>query len=989
VSGAEDLLRRLPGYAPELSASGAGAARAVMRVFARYMELLHDGLADVPDRALLAYLDMMGVHLLPAQAARVPLVFSLIDGSPADVTIPERSQVAAAVVPAPPSLLDVGSADLATDPVVFATDQAVTLTRSRLASLYSIVPGSDAFADHTGDVAAGFTLFDGLQPTEHAIYLGHDHLFALAGEIAVILAFSLGDAVTATSRVAAGRDEGVRLQWEYLTDSGWLPFENPPEEDTTGGLRIDGEITLRRACGPDAKKETLEGHTTYWLRGRLITPLLPLESSRAIRLPVVNDIRASVSFGKNNLLPETAFTGSVPVDVTKPFLPFGPRPATHDTFYVASKEVFQRKRARVSLDLQFSTVGQAPTSPALALMWEYHDGSSWRLLFKADEGAATFTAAGTITFICPPDWGETRVNGVQSYWLRARITAGDYGHPAGMAVTTTGGVASVAPTADTLHPPIVSRLSLAYAYVTDPELLDHCLTHNDFVFADRTDACRWPDQTFTPFQLVADRHATVHFGFDRPLPVGLLGLYVDVALASTDFADARSSPFVWEYRSARGWTELGVLDETLGFQRSGMVQFVGPADAVTAAGQHGSLYRIRARLKTGERARPLAIAGLWLNAVWATHSQIFEQEPLGTSDGNPRQTFSARRAPVMEGETIEVEEWTGRGEYWRTFVQDVADADLRFERDPGTGAATAVWVRWHGREHLHESAPVDRHYLIERARGLVVFGDGRHGMIPPAGRRVAISYRSGGGLIGNLPAGAVAELRTAVPFVLGATNPVAAAGGAGVESIDAVRARGPQRLRHRDRAVSPQDFEWMARDASSEVARARCLPVTGPDGRAQRGWVTVLIVPHSSDARPRPAVELRRRVRDYLAARVPAAIAGRLRVEEPRYVGVSVSADIVPAVAASAALVEARVRVRLDRFLHPLLGGTAGEGWDFGETVHISQIASVIEATDGVDFATAIGLAVEGRLAGGSIPIEPDMLVAPGDHELKLIVGVD
>jgi predicted phage baseplate assembly protein len=380
---------------------------------------------------------------------------------------------------------------------------------------------------------------------------------------------------------------------------------------------------------------------------------------------------------------------------------------------------------------------------------------------------------------------------------------------------------------------------------------------------------------------------------------------------------------------------------------------------------------------------------MWLNAVWATHGQTFEREPLGASDGNPGQTFSVRRAPVLTGESVEVQEWRGRGEYWRAFVQNVAESDLRFERDPVSGEATAVWVRWRAQPHLHDSSATDRHYLIERARGLVTFGDGSHGMIPPAGTRVSLSYRSGGGPSGNLPADAISQLQTAVPFIMGATNPVPARGGAAIESMASVRARGPQRLRHRDRAVTPQDFEWLAHEASPEIARARCLALNGPDGRAQRGWVTIVVVPHSDTSQPDPTPEVRRRVREFVARRVPASVARQVRVEGPRYVAVSVAAEIVPQPGQSAAALEARVRGRLDRFLHPLTGGVAQRGWDFGEPAHLSHVASIIEGTDGVAYAREIGFSVEGRIFTDSVAVEPDVLVAPGDHELKLVLEAD
>lgn len=1086
----DDLLRRLPGYAPELS-PGSTTARTLMQILARYMELLGAGLDRVPERSFLAFLEMLGAQLLPAQAARAPLVFGLIDGSPVDLTLPARSQVAAALPPVAPSLASVDVIPVKPpSQVVFATEQSITLCRSKLVTLYSVLPGSDEFADHSASLTTGFSLFEDVQPCEHAIYLGHDQLFALAGEITLILAFTLETGGPERPRLPpleendpcapvghrsveprvlpradAGPGPALQTRWEYLTEHGWLPFTNLAEDDTTQGLRDDGQLVLRRSCGPDAKKATFAGRTSFWVRGRLATSLVPQEGTGQPLLPVVNDIRASVKFSKANLLPEAAFNGSLPLDVSKDFLPFGAQPATLSVFYLASQEVFQRKGAQVTLTVDLTQEGRPSVGAdgkPLELTWEYNNGRGWSGLGvkPTEEGADRFLkrGIGMVSFLCPSDWGEAAVSGVKNYWLRVRITGGDYGLPlragpvptraiqaisvdsaagqitvmtitvgdnrgyvAGQSVVLAKGAArelvtvvrtqgtdavtvgeTVALPADflngtisaadgpllasTLVPPIIKRLTLGYSYVTDPEALDHCLAHNDFVFEDQSEACRWPDQSFTPFRLVTDRSPTVHFGFDRPLPVGLVSLFLDVA--SGEGAEV-SSPFVWEYRSPRGWTELAVVDQTLGFTRSGLVQLIGAPDAIATDGLGGERYRLRARVKRGQRPATAAIRGLWLNAVWATHSESFEREPLGTSDGNPRQTFDASRTPVLVGETVWVEEWTGRGEYWRTFVQHVAEDDLRFDRDPANDEISAVWVAWHLRPHLHDSGSLDRHYAIERARGLVRFGDGHRGMIPPAGRRIVMSYTSGGGLAGNVPAGAIAEVRTAVPFIMSATNPVAASGGAPTEAMSSVQARGPQRLRHRDRAVSTEDFEWLAREASPEVARARCLPVTGPAGRGQRGWVTLLLVPHGIEEKPTPSAELKRRVREHLAARAPATVARRLRVEGPRYVPVSVSAELVPLPAQSVGALEARLRDRLDRFLHPLTGGVAQQGWDFGQTVHLSQIASVLEGTEGVDFARGIRLGVEGRLYDDSVPVDTDMLVAPGDHEIKLVLGVD
>jgi predicted phage baseplate assembly protein len=464
------------------------------------------------------------------------------------------------------------------------------------------------------------------------------------------------------------------------------------------------------------------------------------------------------------------------------------------------------------------------------------------------------------------------------------------------------------------------------------------------------------------------------------------------AAQEDDLAEAEAtSEFVWEYASPRGWSALGVLDETLGFRRNGMISFIGPRDAVAVDGHGGPLYRLRARLKQGSRRRTAALAGIWGNAVWATQGQRFDQETLGTSDGAPRQgfRFPPQRVPVLQDEQIEVREWAGDGETWRTAVLGVPPQDLRIDRDPLSGSPRAVWVRYTVRPHLYRSGPQDRHYVLERSTGLLRFGDGRHGMIPPAGSAVRASYRSGGGARGNLPVAAIDELRAAIPYLAGVTNIAPATGGVETEPFWRVRGRGAERLRHRDRAISVTDVAWVAREASPEVARARCLPQVGPDGPHQRGWVSVLIVPAGEEPQPQPTPELLGRVREHLAARVPAQMHSWVRVLGPRYAPVDVVAEVTPIRAPEAAEVEARLLQRLGRFLHPLHGGPDAAGWEFGQPLYLSQVAALVEGTEGVDHVRRVAIQVSGEPVGDLAPIDPDVLIASGDHELKLLTGGD
>ena len=1118
------LLAARAGYAPDWSAQGAGSGRAWATILARYLELQTDALNAMPEQARYAFLDKLGDSLLPAQPARTPLVFKLLDSAPIDVTLPERTRVAAQLPPPAPSLADKRTA-APPEPPLYYTEQSVRLTRASIVSLYSVDPQADTYAEHTAGLTTGFTLFDAMRATPHVLYLGHDEAFRLSGTAEIVLSIDT---------YPAHEDKPYRpllLDWEYLSEDGWLPLEM--FEDRTQRFTTDGSITLHKRCGPDAKEDTIAGRKSYWLRasvgarvpsarvtlrpagywlelsaspsvtagdtvtidssdyarvlaldgntvvldrelsgafagavlkhapggaliGSVVRPLggfrVVVEDARELLagdvvtadgvtsatlldidgsvlildrafanlvpgdalmladalpplspeglasglLPALDVIRARVGFTKSDLPPDSAYADTSLLDTGNNFYPFGKQPAPYATFYFASKEVFQRRGARVSIAIGFAQKGATSGTPLLTP--EYFNGARWTELTSSSEYSDTtsnFTqpappATGNLNFICPDDWQETQVNGEKGYFLRLRLDDGDYGHPLALTTVSDGaGGSTVETVAATLKPPVIATLRLGYTFYTNPDLVDHCVTYNDFAYVDRTDDARWPRRPFRPFTPVADASPALHFGFQQALPTGLVSLFIYVPASADD--TAAPLPFLWEYLSADGWSELSVLDETNGFRASGMLQFVGPADMALREGLGGTLAHIRARLKPGLRAADhrFRLGGLWLNAVWGSQGERIERETLGLSSGDARQTFvlPPLHVPVLAGELIEVREWTGRGNDWETAVEGVPPADLRFEVDPrDQQTKTAVWVRWQGVPHLYASRGNARHYVIERASGTVRFGGGGRGMTPPAGATIVASFATGGGLRGNVPAGAITELRSGVGYVESVINPLAASGGAESELPPIARERATQRLRNRWRNVAKEDYEWLAREATPEVARVRCLPLLGPAGQGQRGYVSLVVVPQSLSAMPMPTLALTTRVLAHLRAHAPAALDDHIRIVPPTYVRVGIRAEIVPERAEEAALVESRLREALDRYLHPLVGRN-DRGWDFGDAVYLSDIAMLVEATPGVDYARFLQLKVGDTLYADFVPVDADALIAPGEHQLKLVAG--
>jgi Baseplate J-like protein len=395
---------------------------------------------------------------------------------------------------------------------------------------------------------------------------------------------------------------------------------------------------------------------------------------------------------------------------------------------------------------------------------------------------------------------------------------------------------------------------------------------------------------------------------------------------------------------------------------------------------------LRARLQSDGPPRKAVLRGIHLNAVWASQVQTFADERLGSSTGQESQSYFFRNRPVLSGEVVEVRELDGARAHVELPIlreellrEGFTDSDLRTVTDPRTGRVTEAWVRWRERPNLAFSGPGDRHHTMERSRGRLSFGDGRHGRIPPAGTDNirARSYRSGGGAIGNVPAGDLSQLLSGV-LAASVTNPRAAEGGADGEPPETVLIRGPKTVGHRREAISLEDYEGLAREASPAVAVARALPATDPTGRPAPGWVKVIVMPQSGDPRPAPSFELRRQVREFLSARLPASMAGQVSVAAPDYQPIGVSAVVVAEDPGVAGPVVGAAEAAIRAFLHPLTGGPEGQGWPFGRDVFISDVARVLESVPGVDFVPTLELLLDGTPRGERVDVPPDRIVVAG-----------
>lgn len=1003
-----------------------GISAALIGIFARYCEIIIQRLNQVPDKNFLAFLNLLGASRLPPQPARVPLTFFLTAGSTVDAVVPAGTQVAAP------------AAEGEKEPVIFETERELVVSAAQLVSLFIREAAEDRYSDRSPLIQTadgnGVSPFVGDRAIPHIFYIGHDRLFGFAAISRLDLTITLAEPNSECAVVWETWNSETG-QWEEIT-----PTAATPEEITQiQNLQRTGTLHFTNFNALPVTEVNAQAHR--WLRGRLtkrITPDMREQQIGVNQLPTIQKIQLQATLGQSNLLGEAAFANQQTVDATQVFFPFGEKPKLGDVFYLAHREAFSQGGSTVTLQMNIldpTTAGFSNNStgeqPKPELTWEYWDGKSWQLIGTSTADGPTSSAnsfqdttrafrqpdEGTVSFVLPATPAITTINGVENVWIRVRISGGNYGREAQYVPTDNEDNVRIPFTLEpaTFVPPIIRSLKLTYSITTpvQPESPQHILLYNDFAYTPVD-----PDRSFVPFQPTVDLkpqpHPRFYLGFSLPanrpaFPNQPLSLY----LRSADYSPAEAFPgasrdrppprpqLTWQYWQGKEWRKLTVRDDTENFTRPGLIEFLPPADCLPRA-EFGIPSRYWLRVVWSSGVYPIAprLSRVLPNTTIAAQTVTIHHEILGSSNGTENQVFRTTRSPILEGQQLQVREPELPPEQEQKTIQQEEGEDAIATVQDSTGRPQEIWVRWHQVLDFYGSGARDRHYTLNRLTGEVQFGDGLNGLIPPTGigNLRMTRYRTGGGVIGNRSANTIVQLKTTVPYIEKVTNSEVAAGGADAESLDSLVERMPRTIRHRGRAVTLEDYEDLAKLASPDVARARCIPLRNLQGVSnsvieaenppslEPGVLSVIVVPHSKEPKPVPSLELFNRIQHYLQAN--SSMTARVVVVPPHYLSVNITTDLAVTSLEGASAVEEAVERKLSSFLHPLTGGLDGNGWDFGREPYKSDFYRQIESVSGVDHVRSLKVELIADEPGQDIPSLQRtglFLVYSGKHTVNLM----
>ncbi len=423
-------------------------------------------------------------------------------------------------------------------------------------------------------------------------------------------------------------------------------------------------------------------------------------------------------------------------------------------------------------------------------------------------------------------------------------------------------------------------------------------------------------------------HSALYLRLDRPLPAGRRLAFAVRCRGETwlpEGVDVR-----WEMlESVQGrtsWRRLHAPDAPVWrMDRSGVLELT-LADAPTV-GPDGSWLRAILRPPEGEDLPPLPpMLFLLPNTVDAGNLHEVRTEKF-SGEGVPGQQITLRRAPLYQESSGAV-----------SFAADAAFADLSVIVTEEDGRRQS-WTVAPGNALLTATKD-DSVFVVDAVEGTLTFGNGIRGRILPSGSYnvVVERYHVVPGEPGNVAAGSVANCEQWADLVH-VSNRLPGTGGRNAESIDEILRRAPSVLTSRDRAVTRQDHEIIATEASAEVARASCAGVVSATGE-----VDIVLLPRRRPGERIPDPFLSRglmeHVQRHVAKRCLVNIRPRIRLATFQEVDVAVRIRLRP-LANFVAAREASERW-VTAFLDPYTGGIDRDGWPFGGTLYAQDFGRLV-----------------------------------------------
>ena len=407
----------------------------------------------------------------------------------------------------------------------------------------------------------------------------------------------------------------------YLTSAkGWIE-KTPAEFVVRSSKTLELIVELTGADDPVAPYSSIHGYNFATTLPVLLVQLVQ-DDTRTYGYATLQDLKIAaielivVVKGMKTLAASNDFG---PIDLSKPFQPFGSSPATNSSLVIGSKEIFQKQLGSASIDVTWQippvVFSAPPTGAILSAYIDFLSAGTWTPGADPIPTASSGASPGSVTDFAlsgssltgptldVPDFSANEAYGTQSRqgFVRLRLSSGigqsDY--QSALINYIKGGQTGSPPTPPQV--PVAAALTMSYMATSTLNLA----TANAADFAARKgqffhlapfgtaeqhpaltggdNVTLLPQFSFVRNSTTLESEAEFYIGLSGLAPSQSLSVLFEVADGTANPLATKPKPHIdWSYLSNNLWTafpENAVVDATGELLDSGIITFAVPADA--------------------------------------------------------------------------------------------------------------------------------------------------------------------------------------------------------------------------------------------------------------------------------------------------------------------------------------------------------------------------------------------------------------------------
>ncbi|BAY09886.1 baseplate J/gp47 family protein [Calothrix sp. NIES-2098] len=201
----------------------------------------------------------------------------------------------------------------------------------------------------------------------------------------------------------------------------------------------------------------------------------------------------------------------------------------------------------------------------------------------------------------------------------------------------------------------------------------------------------------------------------------------------------------------------------------------------------------------------------------------------------------------------------------------------------------------------------------------------------------------------------IAKLKTGISAIKAVKQPYASFGGSSVESDNSFYTRVSERLRHKNRAISPWDYERIILAAFPKVHKVKCIPHASEKSWLAPGHVLIVVIPDLKNKnaidilQPKVDADTISRITTYVQKR--AGMQVRVKVKNPNYQKIKVDFKVKFYPEYEFNFYKNQLEQDIIRFLSPW-AYNRDRDISFGGKVYKSVLLDFVEDLSYVDYVT-------------------------------------